>query len=471
MSDPESRERFETVFEASPFALAVTRARDGATVSVNAAFERLLESPRATAIGHTTLDLLPYDRESRALVAAAMRERRSLRDVSCSLRTRSGEQRVLSVSVTPVQLDGTDHVLTTIDDVTEKRRADDALRESEARYRSIIETTAEGVVIGRPDGVIMYVNQQMADMLGYTVDELVGSSGLDFVFPDWETRVIENRAALDCGRLLRGDMKLRRKDGSALWTWFSSSSMVDASGDRVANLTMHTDTTKRRQAEEALRESEIAKAAQQERNRLARDLHDSVTQALFAAGLRIEALQRAHGGIPPRVATAIEDVERLNRGALAQMRTMLLELRGEPIESVPMEVLLRHLTEAAESRARVTVRLSIAGEASLPPHVHVAVFRITQEALNNVVRHADAAAAWVELELGPWGAGLVVGDDGRGFDPSRRVDPVHLGLVSMRERAAEVGARLELTSSPGAGTRVEFAWQADEAGGEQGRPE
>ena len=88
------------------------------------------------------------------------------------------------------------------------------------------------------------------------------------------------------------------------------------------------------------------------------------------------------------------------------------------------------------------VRLSIAGEASLPPHVHVAVFRIAQEALNNVVRHAHAATAWVELELGSWGLRLVVGDDGRGFDPGRRVDPSHLGLVSMRERAADVGARL-----------------------------
>jgi signal transduction histidine kinase len=235
--------------------------------------------------------------------------------------------------------------------------------------------------------------------------------------------------------------------------------MVDQAGTHVANLTMHTDTTKRRRAEEALRDSEIAKAAQQERNRLARELHDSVTQALFAAALRVEALRCSPECLPPDAATVVEEVERLNRGALAQMRTMLLELRGETIENVPMEQLLRHLADATEGRARVTVQLSIAGEERLPPHVHVAIFRITQEALNNVVRHADAATAWVELELGPDSARLVIGDDGRGFDPGCPVDASHLGLVSMRERAAEVGARLGVTSSPGGGTCVELDWK------------
>ena len=447
------------MFEASPFALAVTREHDGVTVDVNAAFERLLGCPRATVIGKATQDLMPGDEESRTRIAAATKERRSLQDVECVHRTRTGEELILSISVTPIHVDGADHMLTTIDDVTEKRRAQDALRESEARYRSIVETTAEGVIIGRPDGVVLYANQQMADMLGCSADELIGRSGLDFVFPDWEMKVIENRAALDSGRVLRGDMKLRRKDGTALWTWFSSSAMVDQAGNHVANLTMHTDTTMRRRAEEALRDIEIAKAAQQERNHLARELHDSVTQALFAAALRIEALQRSDERLSPEVAETMQDVERLNRGALAQMRTMLLELRGEAIEDVPLKLLLRHLTEATQSRARVVVQLSTEGEASLPPHVHVAMFRIAQEALNNVVRHAHAATAWVELELGSWGLRLVISDDGRGFDPGRSVDPSHLGLVSMGERAADVGARLGVTSSPGGGTRVELEWQ------------
>ena len=459
MTQPPSQDRFETVFEASPFALAVTSLQDGLTVGVNAAFERLLGCPRAMMIGKASLDLMPGDDESRALIAAAMRERRSLHDVECVHRTRTGEERILSIGVTPIQVDGADHVLTTIDDVTEQRRAQDALKDSEARYRTIVETTAEGVIIGRPDGVILYANQQMADMLGCSVDELTGRSGLDFVFPDWEMKVLENRAALDSGRVLRGEMKLRRKDGGALWTWFSSSAMVDQSGAHVANLTMHTDTTKRRRAEEALRDSEIAKAAQKERNRLARELHDSVTQALFAAALRVEALRSSPERLPPEAATVIEEVERLNRGALAQMRTMLLELRGEAVEDVPMEQLLRHLADATEGRAAVTVQLSIAGEERLPPNLHVAIFRITQEALNNVVRHAHAATAWVKLELGPGSARLVIGDDGRGFDPGRPVDPSHLGLVSMRERAAEAGARLRVTSSPGDGTRVELEWK------------
>ena len=107
----------------------------------------------------------------------------------------------------------------------------------------------------------------------------------------------------------------------------------------------------------------------------------------------------------------------------------------------------------------MTVQLSTVGEASLPPHVHVATFRIAQEALNNVVRHAHAATAQMKLELASRGLRLIVADDGCGFDPGCPVDPTHLGLVSMRERAEDVGARLGVTSSPGGGTRVVLEWK------------
>ncbi len=449
----ESRERFEAVFEGCPFALALIRMPDAVTVGVNAAFERLFGYPREDVVGKPSFDLVIGDARGRSLVTAAVRERGSLRGFECVGRTRTDEERVLSLNVDPVRLGGADHALITIDDVTEKRQAEEALRESEVRFRSIVETTAEGVIISRPDGVITYANQQMADMLGHGIDDLVGTSGLDLIFPDWQTKVLENRAALDAGRVLRGDMKLRRRDGTPLWTWFSSASMFDKSGAHVANLTMHSDVTKRRLAEEALRKSEAEKAAQHERSRLARDLHDSVTQSLFASALKVEALKSGGEGLSSEARKIVEEVQRLNRGALAQMRMMLLELRGEPLETVPLGQLLRNVVETTESRSKVTVSLSIAGEASPPPQVHVAIYRIAQEAMNNVARHAKAANAWVRLDCEPSRARLVIGDDGLGFDPGP-LDPSHLGLRSMRERAAEAGAEFSLRTAPGDGTEV-----------------
>jgi PAS domain S-box-containing protein len=217
----------------------------------------------------------------------------------------------------------------------------------------------------------------------------------------------------------------------------------------------------RDRTERELRRRDAEAAAQDERGRLARDLHDSVTQALFAASLKAEAaLTACDGQVSSDAAESMEQVRRLNRGALAQMRTMLLELRGDPIEDVPLQHLLRNLVETAESRAGVDVSLAMAGESKVPPRLHVTLYRVAQEALNNVVRHAKATHATVDLVAKGDHVSLLVHDDGCGFEPGE-FGPTHLGLRSMRERAEEIGAELSIVSAPGEGTLVRLDWRPD----------
>jgi signal transduction histidine kinase len=147
------------------------------------------------------------------------------------------------------------------------------------------------------------------------------------------------------------------------------------------------------------------------------------------------------------------------------MRTLLLELRGDAVEEVPLRQLLRNLAEAAESRASVEVALTLNEGSVLPPDVHEAVYRITQEALNNVVRHAKAANAWVQLDIDASHAHLLIGDDGCGFDPGASLDPSHIGLKTMRERAGDSGGRLAVRSVQGEGTVVTLGWRFDESAG------
>ena len=142
------------------------------------------------------------------------------------------------------------------------------------------------------------------------------------------------------------------------------------------------------------------------------------------------------------------------------MRTLLLELRGDALEDVPISQLLRQLVEAAESRASVNVQLTIRGDGQLSPTLHTPIYRIAQEALNNVTRHAGASKAWVDLDVEPVRTRLVVGDDGCGFEPSA-CDPTHIGLNSMRERAAEAGAQFDLVTRPGGGTQITVGWSQD----------
>ena len=223
------------------------------------------------------------------------------------------------------------------------------------------------------------------------------------------------------------------------------------------------DITERRRLEEALLEIELAAAEQEERDRLARELHDSATQALFAASLKAESLAESEEPLPPSVAETLDQVRRLSRGALAQMRELLLELRREPPEAIPIRQLLRQLVEAMEGRVGTVCEFTVSGEAALPPLLHATIYRIAQEALNNISRHAGAACAWVVLEMEPGRVHLRVEDDGRGFDPGA-VDPSHLGLRSMRERAAEVGAAFNLETRSGGGTVITLDWAREQQG-------
>ena len=198
-------------------------------------------------------------------------------------------------------------------------------------------------------------------------------------------------------------------------------------------------------------------AAAAERSRLARDLHDAVTQTLFSASLIAEVLPRLWERNPEEGRRRLAELRLLTRGALAEMRTLLLELRPAALLDAPLPDLLRQLSEAITGRARVPVDLKLEGEPAVPPEIKVAFYRVAQEALNNVAKHAAASHAMITLRCQPTQLELRVSDDGRGFDPSR-IPGDHLGVSIMRERAQAIGATLTIDSEPGEGTEVVLVW-------------
>jgi signal transduction histidine kinase/ligand-binding sensor domain-containing protein len=203
-------------------------------------------------------------------------------------------------------------------------------------------------------------------------------------------------------------------------------------------------------------------AVVQERQRLARDLHDAVTQTLFSASLIAEVLPRIWERNPDEGRRRLEEVRQLTRGALAEMRTLLLELRPAALAEAGLGDLLRQLAEAVTGRARVPVAVEVRGECShMMPDVKVALYRIAQEALNNVARHAGASQARVSLCCGPGRVELRISDDGRGFDVDS-IPPDHLGVGIMHERAEAIGAALTIGSEVERGTEVVVVYGVDE---------
>ena len=187
-----------------------------------------------------------------------------------------------------------------------------------------------------------------------------------------------------------------------------------------------------------------------ERSRLARELHDAVTQTLFSANLIADVIPRIWKRNPEEGMQNLEELRQLTRGALAEMRTMLLEMRPESLERADLKSLLTQLADAFVGRVRVPVYLAIQGECELTHEVKLVFYRVAQEALNNIAKHSGARQVDLHLECQPGQMNMLIKDDGLGFDLAS-ITPEHLGIAIMRERANSIGADLKIESQVGPG--------------------
>ncbi|MHB8112154.1 MAG: sensor histidine kinase [Bellilinea sp.] len=196
-------------------------------------------------------------------------------------------------------------------------------------------------------------------------------------------------------------------------------------------------------------------AAAEERSRLARDLHDSVSQTIFSLTLTAQAARILLDRDPGRVAGQLDHLQSLAKSALGEMRSLIQQLRPDPLMLDGLAACLRQHVRERKEQDDLEVDLTIQGERRLPAAVEEGLFRVVQEALNNVVRHAGVNAASVTLRLDQNPIELCIEDRGKGFNPQgKSPDTGHLGLAGMAERVRSLGARLEIDSAPGSGTRV-----------------
>ncbi len=203
-------------------------------------------------------------------------------------------------------------------------------------------------------------------------------------------------------------------------------------------------------------EKEIAIAA--ERNRLARDLHDAVTQTLFSATLISEVIPKMWQKEPAEAEKRLEELRQLTRGALAEMRTLLLELRPKALKDASFTDLLHQLAEALIGRLRIPVTIELDEIPDLQEDKKIALYRITQEALNNIAKHSDAKNVEILLQYQIDTCTLVIKDDGKGINQVD-IPSHHLGIGIMKERASAIGAKLNFESVKSEGTTVSIEWK------------
>lgn len=216
------------------------------------------------------------------------------------------------------------------------------------------------------------------------------------------------------------------------------------------------------QAAIAIRNARLYEQAQElavieERQRLARDLHDAVSQTLWSASLLTDTLPALWEVNQQEGRHTLTELQGLIRGALAEMRTLLLELRPETLVEKDLEQLIRQLINSLVGRTGIEATLNTIGKPDLPPKVHEAIYRITQESINNIMKHAEATELHIEMICEANQIAISIQDDGHGYDIDN-ILPGHLGIGIMKERAAAVDAKLVIDSVLGTGTTIRVMW-------------
>lgn len=394
------------------------------------------------------------------------------------------------------------YIVATLENVTEQKTGQNKLLESEARFQAIFDNVAVGVAVMTLERTPIAFNTTTEKIIGYNAEEMRNIDPRSLAVP--EDREMDTELFQDLVEGRRSsyvmERRYRHKDGHIFWARINYSLVRDLDGNpdyligiiedideqkraaerlaeqeadyllnlqkRVQERTQELEKANRRLQEEIGQrtkiEKELAEKAAEEavtadRTRLARDLHDAVTQTLFSASLTAEVLPDLWEMDVDEARKSTEELRQLTRGALAEMRTLLLELRPAALTQTKLSDLIKQLCEAFIGRSRLPITLTIEGERDLLPEVQIACYRIAQESLNNVFKYARATQVNVSLFLLPGGLRFEVCDNGLGFDIST-TKPTSLGMRIMHERAEAIGADLHVSSSPGTGTCVELTW-------------
>jgi PAS domain S-box-containing protein len=360
-------------------------------------------------------------------------------------------------------------------EVEERRNAEQALRQSEACYRQLVDTMIEGLVAYDPEGHIVYVNESFCRMIGYQRAELVGEPATQYlngVRQCTAEALGTPHGACPCGRY---EAHWTRRDGTPLAVLVSPQRLQGADGRFLGCFAVVMDITDRKQAEEALRHSEgelrllssqLLAAQEVERKRIASELHDSIGQTLSALKFQLESSATLlEGGDAPAAAALLGRLIPKTQSAVEEVRRISMDLRPAMLDDLgilPTLAWFFREYQGVYGQLRLATTLQVA-EAEVPAALKTAIYRIVQEALGNIARHAQARSVAVALVRRGAALELTVRDDGLGFEAAALApqpgEPLRgLGLSSMRERAEATGGSFHLDSAPGQGTRIAVAW-------------
>jgi PAS domain S-box-containing protein len=493
-----SKEGYRNIFENAIVGIYRT-SPEGRFLTANPTAARLLgyESPEelTNSITDITTQIYanPGDRDE---AVRLMREQGFIKDFEVQCRRKDGSIVWGSLSARIIR-DEKGQVLYhegTSQDITERKRAEETLRDSEAKYRRIVDTANEGIWSVDGNFITTFVNRRMAWMLGYDESEMIGRPVHWFMFEEDLADLREKMGDRRTGISDRYERRYRHRDGRSVWFTISVTPLVDdKDGGFKGSFAMVTDISDRKHMEEELSKSrhelelrvrertaelervnsqlrsipsKLIAVQEDERKRIAGELHDSVGQTLAALKYGIETvLVKKDGGDLAGAFNLLERFVPALQRSIDETRGIYMGLRPPMLDSLGLLATLEWFCrefQSLHSSYRLELETKIKEE-EIPDAVKIIIFRIAQEALNNAAKHSRAKRVNLLLAKSRSSIELTVKDDGEGFELDSVLShngPKSLGLTGMMDRAKLGGGIFSIESTPGKGTVLRASWPA-----------
>ena len=343
-----------------------------------------------------------------------------------------------------------------------QRQMADALAASEKGYRQLFENAHDAIVVQDLGGKILMTNAAGLKLGGYSEGEMVSKHVREFLTPEGLALAREVGRRLLQGEVIDQayDQQFIKKDGALAHVKLTTS-LVTSDGQPKAFQHMARDVTEEKRLEENMRFylEQVTRAQEEERKRIARELHDDTAQELVALARQLESFVSTSGRLSKHQLELVDEIQGEVDKMLEGIRRFSQDLRPSVLDDLGLVPALQWLTSDVEAHFGMDVGMAVVGtERRFSPDVELLLFRIAQESLRNVWRHSEASRAWLTLEFDESKTTLTVSDNGAGFEVPQRPGDLakvgKLGLAGMAERARLVGGTLRLESKPGEGTIV-----------------
>jgi len=453
-----SERRFSTAFNSNPVLATISALDSGIFLAVNDRFVTTSGYSREETVGHTALELKiwPNPEDRKSVMECLARDGR-VRDHEARMRLKNGDELMLLLSIEKLEIDGQACLIHSANDITLRKKTEEALVASEERYRTLFETAPDAVGVIDANMRLVMANHQGLRLYGYdSLDEVIGLNAHDFIAEiDWPRIEPFLRAVSESKRSLIFEHVGVKKDGTH-FNVESRISRLHSDDEPPSFLIVSLDITERKRAENQLRASQeqlralsarIQSAREEEGTRIAREIHDELGGALTGLKWDLEGLAGiladTDGAVSKEAQERIQSMTVLIESTIDTVRRISSELRPGVLDDLGLVAALEWQAQQFQARTGIEYHASsILETVDLNRESATAVFRIFQEILTNVLRHAQATAIQVEQrEVGNYFE-LKVSDNGRGITIEEKTNTTSLGLLGMRERALLVGGEV-----------------------------